>query len=54
MIKNIKETFLSKSEMCRKQVLQDPGCVGVVQACMHAMLQGPMSNPISVSMQSIQ
>ena len=31
--------------MCEKQVLQDPGHVDIVKACMHAILQGPTSYP---------
>ena len=39
MIGNIKETFLPKTGMWKKQVLQDPGYVDTVEACcmLHTM-----------------
>ena len=33
MTRNIKETFLPKSKMHKKQVLQDPGYADTVEAC---------------------
>ena len=42
MIRNIKETFLPKSEMHKKQVLQDPRYADTVDTCKDATLQGPM------------
>ena len=44
MIRNMKETFLPKTGMRKKQVLQDPGYIGSVKGpcCMlHAILQLP-------------
>ena len=49
MIGNIKKTFLPKTGMWKKQVLQDPGYVkGVKSACcmLHAMLQGCTKYPM--------
>ena len=42
MIGNIKETFLPKTGMREKQLLQDPGYVDTVDTCcmLHAMRQG--------------
>ena len=57
MTRNIKETFRPKIEMQKMQVLQDSEYVRYVdaaEACMHAMLQGPMSYPISMLIQLIQ
>ena len=42
MIRNNKKTFLPKTEMCKKQVLQDPGNVDTVNTCMNTTFQGPM------------
>ena len=42
IIGNIKETFLPKTGIWKKQVLQDPRYVNKLQACclLHAMMQG--------------
>ena len=51
MIGNIKETFLPKTGMWKKQVLQDPGYVkGFKSACcmLHAMLQGCTKYPMLI------
>ena len=39
MVRNMKETFPSKTGMWKKQVLQDPGYVDTVDTCcmVHAM-----------------
>ena len=39
MVRNMKETFLPKTGMQKKQVLQDPGYVDTVDTCcmLHAM-----------------
>ena len=34
MIRNIKKLFPPKTEMCKKQALQDPGWVNAADACM--------------------
>ena len=46
MVRNIKETFLPKTGMWKRQVLQDPGyVVGVKGPCcmLHDILQGCMN-----------
>ena len=52
MIGNIKKTFLPKSGMQEKQLLQDPGYVGGVEGpcCMlHGILQGCTNTMSKVS-----
>ena len=44
MIRNIKNFFPSKTEMHKKQVLQDPVRVSAADACMPATLQGLTSH----------
>ena len=57
MIGNIKETFLPKTGMQKKQVLQDPGYVkGVESACcmMYATLQGCTKYPMLKELKQIK
>ena len=57
MIGNIKRTFLPKTGLREKQVLQDPGYVKGVQTtcCMlHGMLQGCMKYPMSKESKEIK
>ena len=57
MIGNIKRTFLPKTGMREKQLLQDPGYVeGFETACcmLHGMLQGSMKYPMSKKLKEIK
>ena len=57
MIGNIKKLFLPKPEMCKKQVLQDPGYVkGVEGVCcmLHGMLQGCTKCPMLKELKEIK
>ena len=57
MIGNIKKLFLPKTEMCKQQVLQDPGYVeGVEGACcmLHVMLQDCTKYPMLKELKEIK